>query len=1020
MIPLLAPITPQDGAVSAFLDALKLAGFSGELAGDDATRTVLGTDNSIYQMTPDAVCFPRDEADVVTFMQVRQQPEFAHLKVYPRGGGTGTNGQSLGQGVMLDLSRHMNAILEINLEAGWARVQAGAVKDHLNAAVRHAGLFFAPDLSTSNRATIGGMINTDASGQGSVQYGKTRDHVLELRSVLLTGERLESRPWTDAEWQEFPKESVAYRVASTLDMLDRTHRGEVQASFPSLNRCLTGYDLAHLRTADGLLDVNSVLCGSEGTLAIVTEAIVHLEPLPTEVALVAVQYESFMDALLDAQTLMTHGATSIETVDSNVLNLAMKDFIWDQVKAYFPAQEKALAGINLVEFTGFDADTLAERVADFSAYLSQVASDGGRSFAHTIARGHAQVNQIWAMRKRAVGLLGATEGAKKPVAFVEDTCVPPENLAPYIAEFRELLDGHDLQYGMFGHVDAGVLHVRPALDLKDPEAIKMVRTITDQVVQLTHKYHGLLWGEHGKGVRSEYAPLFFGSLYPVICQVKALFDPHNHLNPGKIATPDPSIDLLKLDAVPLRGDRDRRIRPGLVQAASTALTCNGNGACHNYDFDDRMCPSWKGTRDRRHTPKGRAGLMREWVTRLSDEGVPELPNPSFVTQIIDFPKTLWNRIQQDRHPDFSHEVYEAMSGCLACKSCAGQCPIKVSVPTFRARFLQAYHTRYARPLKDWIIGSLEFVVPLAAQVPKVYNAVIDGQVGRALLARIGMVDSPRLTGIDPHRAAVEAGFSVTRLATLRRLAEDAPERLSQQVVIVQDAFTSYFETPVLIDTLCLLKQLGFEPTVMPYRANGKPLHVHGFLNWFARTAKRQAQALAALEQLGVGLVGIDPSMTLTYRSEYPESGVQAPRVQLIQEFLMARQAQLVIKASLPVRRLTLLAHCTEATIAKDALHDWSTLFALAGHRLDIEPVGCCGMAGTYGHESRHKKTSEVIYQQSWQPKVESDRQTQWLATGYSCRSQVKRFSDQRLQHPVTALLALVTADASAEDERAPA
>jgi FAD/FMN-containing dehydrogenases len=266
----------------------------------------------------------------------------------------------------------------------------------------------------------------------------------------------------------------------------------------------------------------------------------------------------------------------------------------------------------------------------FSRHLDAVAEAGGRSFAHAIARGRAQVNQVWAMRKRAVGLLGGLQGAKKPVAFVQDTCVPPENLAPFIGEFRDLLDAHALDYGMFGHVDAGVLHVRPALDLKAPESLQLMRTITDQVVDLTKKYNGLLWGEHGKRVRSEYAPVFFGDLYPTICQIKALFDPQNRLNPGKIACPTPETPLRKIDEVPLRAHSDRKIAEGLTDPAGTALVCNGNGACHTYDLDARMCPSWKATRDRRHTPKGRAGLMREWVTPCLDAGVHRLRSKSLL------------------------------------------------------------------------------------------------------------------------------------------------------------------------------------------------------------------------------------------------------------------------------------------------------------------------------------------------------------------------------------------------------
>ncbi len=1004
MIPRLESYDPIRSEAGAFLQALAVSGFEGEIAFDEATRAVLATDNSIYQITPQAAVFPRHHDDVVRL--ARTAHDFPNVTLYPRGGGTGTNAQSLGDGIIVDTSRHMNQILEVNVEERWARVQCGAVKDHLNSQIREHGLFFAPDLSTSNRATIGGMISTDASGQGSVRYGKTRDHVIEMRSVLLSGETLHSRVITDAELDALPENSTEGRIGRVLRELHDENRDAIEAGFPKLNRCLTGYDLKHVRTDDGAIDLNAVICGSEGTLAFVTEAKINLELLPTEICLVSVQYASFMDALLDAQELMTHGATSIETVDSKVLNLAMNDFVWDSVAEYFPSGSQTLQGINLVEFTDFDAEALALKVDRFSQHLSTVAESGGRSFAHTIARGRSQVNQIWAMRKRAVGLLGGVQSAKKPVAFVEDTCVPPENLASFIGEFREVLDAHQLDYGMFGHVDAGVLHVRPALDLKDPDSLPMIREITDQVVELTKKYHGLLWGEHGKGVRSEYAPLFFGALYPTICAVKALFDPENRLNPGKIAGPTAETPLLKIDEVPLRGTRDRRIASALVEKASTALVCNGNGACHNYDPDDRMCPSWKATRDRRHSPKGRAGLMREWVTRLSDAGVTSLPTPSVTSEIIGYPAKIWRSMtRKTGQYDFSHDVFEAMNGCLACKSCTGQCPIKVSVPTFRSQFLSAYYSRYARPLKDWIVGTLEYVLPVAAQVPGVYNGIVGSSIGRFIFEKMGLVDSPRLSGTDPHRGIAEAGFRVASLDDLKVMREEDPGRFARQVVVVQDAFTSYFETQVVIDLFHVLNRLGFEPTLMPFSANGKPLHVHGFLNWFNRLARKNAERLNQLSDIGLPLVGVDPSMTLTYRSEYLEAGIETPNVMLIQDFIATRLLAGEVPTVLPVKKYRLFAHCTEATNAKDSLKSWQTLFALAGHQLSIESVGCCGMAGTYGHERHNLQTSKTIYAQSWAPKVDAlePGRGEILATGYSCRSQVKRFSNQAIKHPISAL-----------------
>jgi ferredoxin len=340
---------------------------------------------------------------------------------------------------------------------------------------------------------------------------------------------------------------------------------------------------------------------------------------------------------------------------------------------------------------------------------------GRRGF--TVARGHAAVNRIWTMRKKSVGLLGNMQGDKRPIPFVEDTAVPPENLADYIVEFRAALDARGLAYGMFGHVDAGVLHVRPAIDMKDPVQQHLIREVTEDVVRLTRKYHGLLWGEHGKGVRSEFSPAFFGPLYPALQAIKAAFDPRNQLNPGKIAAPEDTT-LLTIDGVPTRGQLDRTIPSAVRAGYDEAMHCNGNGACFNWDPDDAMCPSWKATRERRHSPKGRASLTREWLRQLAGLGFDPVQDGQRMRGAAgwrDFPARVLNTLS--RKPDFSHDVKEAMDGCLACKSCVGQCPIKVDVPTFRAKFLEAYHGRYLRPLRDHLVGSLEHVLPALARVP---------------------------------------------------------------------------------------------------------------------------------------------------------------------------------------------------------------------------------------------------------------------------------------------------------------
>ncbi|MGP9579929.1 FAD-binding oxidoreductase, partial [Halomonas sp. AOP42-E1-40] len=387
------PVITLNAPYLSFLEALKSTGFEGEIAPDYANRTVLATDNSIYQRLPQAAVYPKHAEDLERLTRLAAQTTHRSIVLTPRGGGTGTNGQSLTDGIVVDVSRHMNKIIEIDTENRRVRVQAGVVKDQLNAALKPHGLFFAPELSTSNRATIGGMISTDASGQGSCEYGKTRDHVLELDTILIGGKHLHSRALTqDEELAECQQVGILGRVHSTAAAIIDQQRDLITAKFPPLNRCLTGYDLAHLRDDEGLLNLNSLLCGSEGSLGFLNEAVLNVLPIPKHSTLVNVRYASFMDALRDAKALMDARfsqplqqalqpqpqalrPTSIETIDDTVLQLAMEDFVWDSVAEFFPATANtAIRGINLIEFNDDDEGALAERVRAFTDHLSQDAT----------------------------------------------------------------------------------------------------------------------------------------------------------------------------------------------------------------------------------------------------------------------------------------------------------------------------------------------------------------------------------------------------------------------------------------------------------------------------------------------------------------------------------------------------------------------------------------------------------------------------------------------------------------------
>ena len=955
-------------------------------------------------------CFtPHSTEDLSRIFTLAAKPQFQSVVLSPRGGGTGTNGQSLTSGFMVDTSRYMNQVLEINAEERWARVQSGTVKDYLNELAAEEGLFFAPELSTSNRATVGGMVNTDASGQGSVVYGKTRHHVLELTSVLPDG-----TVWTSSALNEDDLSELCERkdrigqIHQTVRNAHDENKARVEAIFPKMNRNLTGYDLANIRNNAGQFDLNAVLCGSEGTLAMVSEIKVNLLPIPRTSALVLVFYGSFQESLRDAQTLMAARPGSIETIDSRVLGLAKSDSIWESVKSFFPKNSDDIDGINFVEFTGDTEDELNDGIARLITELNK--SSGLDRRGHQIVMGTAEVKKIWAMRKQSVGLLGNMEGDARPIPFVEDVAVPPENLAAFIEKFRALLDQHELTYGMFGHVDSGVLHVRPAIDMKDPQQAVLVRAISDQVAALAQEHGGVLWGEHGKGVRSEYAPDFFADLYPVLQQIKSVFDPHNQLNPGKIATPA-NEELLKIDGVQTRGELDRTIERNAYEAFTSGMYCNGNGACFNYNPNSAMCPTWKATYDRIESPKGRSSLVREWLRLQSAAGVDiaseahKAREGGLFYNAMDKTRNVVEKLRGKE--DFSHEVYQALDNCMSCKSCAGQCPVQVNVPDLRSRFFELYHSRYPRPVKHHIAGLLETLLPVLAKVKPVYNLATGSKLVNWASARIiGLQDLPSITSSSPLDDSCRSGASVATTGLLDSLPEAGRQRT---VVIVQDAFTSFFDTPVLTDLVELLVRLGYRPLVTPFQPNGKVLHVYGYLGHFERVAVTNGRELKKLAETGVSLVGIDAAVTLTYRDEYKEvMGNDAPNVKLLSEWF-AEQVGYIRSLNLNLHGdYKLLGHCTETTNVPAAPAQWQALFAACGLNLTYQPTGCCGMAGIYGHESRNQEISRKLYDMSWKGVVDDpDNREKLVATGYSCRSQVKRLADRKISHPVQVILQIL-------------
>jgi FAD/FMN-containing dehydrogenase/Fe-S oxidoreductase len=1015
MLPRLEPDLIDDPLVSRFQESLKATGYQGDISTLAHDRMALATDNSIFQMVPQMVLHPRNESDVVLVTKTLGQKAFSKLHLTARGGGTGTNGQSLNRSLVMDFSRYMTEILEINVEKGWVRVQPGVVLDQLNRALKPLGYFFSPMVSTSSRATLGGMVNNDSSGKGSLVYGKTSDHVLHLHCVLPDGTVIKTEPEVygeelEAKLVQEDREGEIYRcLKSVVD----DHADEIEKVFPKMNRFMSGYNLKHLKGEKGGLCLNYLLSGSEGTLGLMTEVKVKLTPLPAHSRMVAIQYRDFDSALRGAQALATTLPEAVECIDDKIMDMARKDAVWDKVEHLMADDgDVPVKAMNFVEYVGMEKSEVDASINQLVTRLGADEFEGVLGYVQ--ADKPADIAALWELRKKGVGLLGAIQGARKPMAFVEDCAVPPENLADFIGEFQGLIRAHDLDFGMFGHVDAGCMHVRPCLDLTNDADVAMIKTLSDEVAKLVKGYGGVMWGEHGRGIRSEYTPDFFGPiLYDELRRVKGVFDPHNQLNPGKMITPLGTEDATyKIEKMNLRGHEDRQIPVTVRESFPSAMNCNGNGACHSVDVDDVMCPSSKVTRNRIHSPKGRAGLMREWLRRLAKVGTsPEKVGQAHWWQ---FPVRLYTTLRyKSRREDFNHQVYQSMKACLSCKACATQCPIKVDIPSLKARFLQAYHSRYLHPMKDHLVASVERVAPIISHMGRSVNFIQSIPPIKYVVKKIGMVHAPNLSVPSLADGLASRNLEPFDVEAIRALGDEVKVR---SVILVQDAFSSFYDASLVLSTVDVLTSIGVRVYVAPYRPNGKPMHIKGFIKDFEAVAQRNVEWLKILESTGLPLVGVEPSIALTYREEYVEHLGEKGKVhvQLLQEWLSGYLSSSrsgedfshrVMKKEMFNKIYKLFGHCTEKTSLPSSQPMWKEIFNYFGLHLELQATGCCGMAGTFGHETEHFEESKGLYKLSWKPKLAAAKKEGEivLATGYSCRCQVKRFEGEKLQHPMELL-----------------
>lgn len=951
----------------------------GEVFTDLEHRVIYSTDASAYRETPVGVAYPRDEEDVVAIVDYAKEKG---LNLIPRTTGTSLAGQVVGEGLIVDMSRHMTAILEVNKEEKWVKVQPGIVLDALNIALKPYGLFFSPETSTANRCCIGGMTGNNSCGTHSLVYGSVRDHLLEARVVL--GDA------SIAMFKELDPEEVKEKASRTslegriykyiLNLFSKEDiRKEVADSFPDveLKRRNSGYALDELLHSDAFEPGSSnkfnfckVLAGSEGTIGFATELKLSLDHLPPLCKRLICAHCRDDEKVYEANLIALEShPVAVELIDDKILNLSKGNIEQQKNRFFVKGEPAAIVVIELAENSPAELETKTQSI------IESLRSKG-LCYDFTIVE-REDIPRVWNLRKAGLGLLSGMPGSAKPVAVIEDTAVAPYRLGAFVKDIKAMLEGNGLDCVFYGHISTGELHLRPILNLKEDKDRRLFRKVATETAMLVKKHRGSLSGEHGDGrLRGEFIPMLLGEkVNDIFIEFKNVCDPHSILNRGKIVNTPPMDMSLRYEAHDLgvRTYFDFSARKGWLCAIEQ---CNGSGDCRKSNlFGGTMCPSYRATMDESHTTRARANLLRELLIHPANDKVFSQP-----------------------------EILDALATCLSCKGCKSECPSNVDMARYKAEYLQHHYDESGIPIPVKLTSGLSKIQKLGMLMPGVFNFFVSNPVTGGVIKNIMRFD---------HRRSIPKIHKYT----LRNWMKNNPseDTYKSKVYLFADEFTDYMDVEIGITFVRLLRGLGYEVVIPEHKDSGRIDISKGLLKKAKAIANNNVNLLKDIVSDESPLVGIEPSAILSFRDEYPdlvEQGIRDDAIKLskntllFDEFIVKefRKGNITSENfSDKTKKIKLHGHCHQKALVS-IFPSKEMLSIPKNFKVEIVPSGCCGMAGAFGYDKNNYELSMAIGEQVLFPAVRTaDENTVIAAPGTSCRQQIFDGTGIHALHPIQIL-----------------